>query len=103
MILTSIQGTNHPLPPDPILKKDLVNAVNVFGNYPLIYAANRGNWGIAAKLLKAQANPNHKNHQGVNTLMMAFLNGHVLFGKLLLKQSIELDINAVDKDGDFWI
>src|SRR5438874_6928938 len=75
-----------------------VNAQEVDGSTALAWAAIRCNAGIAALLLKAGANPNLTNEQGVGPLYLALTNGALDIVRLLLGKGA--DPNLARTDGE---
>ena len=82
----------------------VIDRVNNTGDTPLMVAADVGVWSIAAKLLKAGADPNKKALDGQTPLSIAILFHHYMFVKLFLnfKQPIyAINVDHMDKYGRF--
>jgi ankyrin repeat protein len=76
-----------------------VNAVDVYGNTPLHYAARLKNTGIIKALLIANANVNHVNNDGVSPLREMLLTKPFDYESIKLLLESGADVSQKVKDG----
>lgn len=78
-------------------RKDLLEKVDIYGNTPLMLAANAGNFGACEILLAAGADPT-KSKNGLNAFHIAIKNGNKEIVQLLVVYPQLLEVKTPDGD-----
>src|ERR1700722_8630808 len=97
-LIEAVQNDDHAALAALLMKHVEVNAREDDGATALDWAATRCNLEIAAMLLKAGANPNLTNEQGIGPLYLAIANGYPAMVQLLLAKGA--DPNVAREDGE---
>jgi len=97
-LFTAVQNEDRPAVAALLRQKIDVNAREADGATALAWAALRCNREIASLLVKAGANPNLTNEQGIGPLYIAITNGSTDIVKLLLEN--RADASLAREDGE---